>query len=124
MPAINFQKQFAEDILAGRKTQTVRMKRRAAVGDEVALYWGMRTKSCTLIARVRMLRVLPALIDDDGVVLDGTRVDREAFARADGFKATEKATAFQEMRAFQAKHYGGPGVALSCWVHYWAPPAR
>lgn len=117
MPAINFQKRFAAAIRSGEKRQTVRLTRRAREGQEVALYVGMRTRSCELIARVKMTSVLPVLIDDDGVLVDGRRVLREEFAIADGFKS------FQAMRDFQAEKYGGPGIPISGWVHYWEPPA-
>lgn len=116
MPAISFKKQFREDILAGRKRQTVRLTRRAAVGDLASLYTGMRTKYCAKICVVTITRVLPVVIDDAGVMLDGSHVDRERFARADGFKS------FDEMRDFQRKHYG-EGNAMRGWVHFWDPPA-
>ena len=50
MVAYNFQKQFANDVEKGIKTQTIRAPRKdnrhAKPGDTIQLYTGMRTKSC------------------------------------------------------------------------------
>lgn len=52
MVAYSFKRQFGPPILAGTKGGTIRndRKRHARPGEELQLYHGMRTKSCTLIA--------------------------------------------------------------------------
>lgn len=54
MVALNFIKQFADDVESGKKTQTIRKhgKRAApAVGTIIKLYTGMRTKQCRLLGK-------------------------------------------------------------------------
>lgn len=46
MVAFNFKAKFADDVEAGRKRQTIRLKKRAVPGDALQLYTGMRTKKC------------------------------------------------------------------------------
>ena len=52
MVAYNFQKQFADDVESGKKTQTIRKhgkKSPPSVGCRIQLYTGMRTKNCRLL---------------------------------------------------------------------------
>lgn len=46
MVALNFSPQFADDVEAGRKTQTIRQTARVKPGQRVHLYTGQRTKAC------------------------------------------------------------------------------
>lgn len=83
MPAINFMKKWAAPIAAGVKRSTIRPPRvdgraRARSGQELALYWGMRTKHCTLIGRAQCLSVKPIAMDmeqQDGYVTIGVAMD-------------------------------------------------
>jgi hypothetical protein len=75
--AYNFQRQFAEPILAGTKGGTIRAARRwrygpglsasigghAFPGEELQLYTGMRSKNCALIARKTCVAVEPITVD-------------------------------------------------------------
>ena len=60
MPALNFQKQFADDVKSGRKKQTIRLKRKNPIkeGDLLYLYTGMRTKKCEKIGEAKCKTVL------------------------------------------------------------------
>jgi len=59
MPALNFKKQFVEEILSGEKKQTIRAmrKRPFKVGDRLYLYTGMRTKQCKKIGEAVCTKV-------------------------------------------------------------------
>jgi hypothetical protein len=60
MVAYSFQAQFIDPIVAGTKRQTIRRvgkRRHAQPGDEIQLYYAMRTKHCRLIGRVRCIDV-------------------------------------------------------------------
>lgn len=52
MPALNFKKQFAAAVEAGKKRQTIRAERKQPIwlGDTIYLYTGMRTKQCRLLS--------------------------------------------------------------------------
>ena len=56
MPALNFQKQFADAVESGKKLQTIRAyrkdKRDPKPGDTLYLYTGMRTKQCRKLGEV------------------------------------------------------------------------
>ena len=74
---------FDEQILAGRKTQTIRYPRKdkrphVKVGDTTKLYWKMRTKECRLIALVEVTAY------EETCLLDMWY--DEANAKADGFQ--------------------------------------
>lgn len=95
MVAYSFKKRFAEPILAGTKTQTIRKPRarHARPGEVVSLYTGMRTKQCKLIARRDCLDVSPIVLDfyhgrveSHATGTAWTTPDAlDAFARRDGF---------------------------------------
>lgn len=88
MVAFNFQSQFVADIEAGRKTQTIRERARAGVGDNLQLYTGQRTKSCRKIADAVCIDSMFIGLTVYGINLgDNTRFPRDIddFARADGF---------------------------------------
>lgn len=89
MVAINFSEQFAADVEAGRKTQTIRRKARCKSGDALQLYTGQRTKGCRKLADAICKDVTYVGLTERGVTL-GT-VDRfprdiDEFARLDGFR--------------------------------------
>lgn len=46
MVALNFHIQFADDVEAGRKTDSIRKTARCKIGDKLQLYTGQRTKKC------------------------------------------------------------------------------
>jgi hypothetical protein len=95
MVAYDFQHRFAEKIVAGTKTHTMRKprKRNARPGDTLQLYTGLRTPRCRLIGKAVCTRVSPVVLDffEDEIIL-GTQLARvtsadalDNFARADGF---------------------------------------
>lgn len=107
MPAYNFQSRFADAVQSGRKKQTIRANRkdgrRPHIGANVALYTGMRTKNCRLLARGIITAVRSFEITVQGVFfLDGKDMPYEqaySFAIADGFDT------FSAMREwFEATH--------------------
>ncbi len=113
MPALNFKAQFADDVAAGRKRQTIRRRRKRPikVGDPLYLYTGMRTKHS------RMLRphpepcteVVPIEIWEKHIVLDGRSLDFDEqleIARADGFRTLDEFYAFFE-RQYNVRVFEG-----------------
>ncbi len=93
MPAYNFQKQFAADVKAGRKRQTIRQKRkrRTRAGETLYLYTGQRTKRCRLLRAaicrdVRDIEIMIGGIDVGGKAAWAESPNADRFARADGFK--------------------------------------
>lgn len=90
MVAYNFQAQFAPDVEAGRKRQTIRSegkRRHAQIGDTVQLYTGMRTKGCRQIGTGICTTSTYCAIREDGITLGNhPKVNIEEFARADGFR--------------------------------------
>lgn len=88
MVAINFHKQFAPDILSGRKTQTIRQSSRCKAGDELQLYTGQRTKDCQLIGTARCAICESITIADDYISCGMFRLpsgDAAYIATIDGF---------------------------------------
>ena len=78
MVAYNFQTQFAPDVEAGRKRQTIRSdgkRRHAQPGEMVQLYTGVCTASDGCEIR-----------EDAVLVGDIAPRDLDGFARADGFR--------------------------------------
>jgi len=103
MVAINFQAQFASDIRAGRKTQTIRKTERCKTGDELQLYTGQRTKDCALIGTAVCAICEPITIADDYIGVGYFRLpsgDAEHIAKIDGFKSVS------EMRDWFRERYG------------------
>ncbi len=111
MVAYSFKKRFAEPILAGSKSQTIRAPRRrhARPGEQLQLYTGMRTKQCKLIARSECVGVddVELWFDSPTIIVNGqrwgiskaTRPTFDDFARRDGFSD------WDDMRAFwRAEH--------------------
>lgn len=95
MVAYSFQRRFCDDVAAGRKTQTIRgrRKRHAQPGEPIQLFFGMRTKHCRKLVTPDpiCLCVEPIEIwvpDRDLVFLVHSigRPVHDEFAQADGFK--------------------------------------
>lgn len=89
MVAINFSAQFAAEVEAGRKTQTIRQSARAKTGQALQLYTGQRTKECRKLADAICIDCTYVGLTARGVTLgDASRFpgDIDDFARADGFE--------------------------------------
>lgn len=98
MPALNFQKRFAEDVRTGKKRQTIRTVRKhpIKVGDALYLYTGMRTKQCVKLCEGRCWWVMPIKISrhpttGGGVLRNQSGASHllDEFAQADGFDSAE-----------------------------------
>lgn len=105
MPALSFKRQFAEAILTGRKTHTLRNPRARPIkiGDRLQLYSGMRTKQCRKIGEAVCDRVWLADLDlrfeSASIHIDGKLMGLLSFAISDGFEN------FREMQAFWLKEH-------------------
>ena len=95
MPALNFNRRFADAVKSGRKTQTVRRVWKNnrfpfRTGVPIYLYTAQRTRRSRRIGTATCTGTEPISISrEDGVVLGNrklTGAELEAFARADGFK--------------------------------------
>lgn len=122
MVALNFMKQFAEDVEEGRKRRSIRAPRKDGrdprKGQALTLYTGMRSKTCRKLGDTIVARVRPVVIDWTGVILDGKTLysgdapayqggpDAEGydgdFARADGFDS------FGDMADWFRENHGLP----------------
>lgn len=126
MPAINFRKRYAEAIASGVKISTIRPPRAdrrptAKIGDVLSLYWGMRTKHCTLIRRAvcvgvkQVALMMGELPGEIAVAIEGRTLPRESlelFAHGEGFKdSTDMAEFF---RSFYGSYMQG-------WLIQWDP---
>jgi hypothetical protein len=103
MVAINFQKEFADVIRSGAKTQTIRRTARCKTGDTLQLYTGQRTKACNLIGTATCAICEPITIAEDYVSVGMFRLpsgDAHHIATIDGFKNVE------EMRDWFRNRYG------------------
>lgn len=88
MVAINFSAQFADDVAAGRTTQTIRRTRRCEPGDALQLYTGQRTKKCRKLRDAKCVDVTYVALTARGVTLGDVRRfprDIDEFAQLDGF---------------------------------------
>ncbi len=95
MPALNFKKQFADDVESGKKRQTIRAFRKDGrdpkPGQTLYHYTGMRTKGCRKLRADECLDVRQVTIEEDQRVMVG--VDAldwqavKAFAKDDGFES-------------------------------------
>lgn len=95
MVAYSFKARFCAPIDLETKGGTIRndRKRHARPGEELQLYYAMRTKQCRLLRRPTCLGVLPIRLDlrDDAIELGGEPIwsiprRLDAFAVFDGFK--------------------------------------
>jgi len=126
MPALNFKKQFADDVENGFKKQTVRAHRKdgrlhCKVGDTIKLYIGMRSKSCRLLRSATVTRVAAIRIEGTRMYIkgrllpmsidhrDSEQTDNE-FAEADGFDS------FMDMASWFQQIHGLPFEGV---VIYW-----
>lgn len=89
MTALNFSLQFATDVEAGRKTQTIRQTaRNLKPGKPIQLYTGQRTKECRKLRDAICRDVTYVGLTAKGVTLGDTSRfpnDIDEFARLDGF---------------------------------------
>lgn len=94
MPLLNFQKQFADAVKSGSKSQTIRAPRKHPIkrGDTLYLYTGLRTKNAELLRKVECESVSEITISNHRVDFVGGffwlsgRDSLESFAINDGFK--------------------------------------
>lgn len=105
MVAYSFQKRFAEDIVSGRKMQTIRAhrKRHARPGERLQLFTGMRTKNCKKLIEpdpvciaVTDIRIrVPHGFEPCQVTFKGSTfyIDQD-FAVRDGFVTSDDFTSF------------------------------
>lgn len=114
MVAYSFKQRFVKPIEVGLssvslsfdpppKRQTIRAhgkRRHARPGEELQLYYGMRTKQCRLIGRARCISVEPIKIEVFAaafqIYVGGKNVDREAMAQEDGFQDAADMWSFWE----------------------------
>lgn len=118
MVAYNFKAQFAADVEAGRKRQTIRAPRKdgrhAKRGDSLQLYTGMRTAACRKLRDAVCHDACPIVIEPDKIWTfhpQELHTDLEAWAKRDGFET------WAAMRDFFEKTHGLPfnGVLIS-WL--------
>jgi hypothetical protein len=107
MPALNFQKRFAEAVYSGDKRQTIRAPRKNPIwkGDTLFLYTGMRTKNCrrlcvAICTHVRDIRISKNQIQIEKMKLSPQQMD--LLARDDGFSG------FAEMREWFSQTHALP----------------
>jgi hypothetical protein len=96
MPALNYQKRFADDVESGRKRQTIRATRKRPIrpGDTLYQYTGMRTKGCRklredICKETKPINMKISLDDLFRVIVGVNELDHnemEGLALADGFK--------------------------------------
>ena len=101
MPAYNFKKQFSEAVKSGRKTHTIRRKRKYPTkrGDVLFLYYGMMSKACELLKAVTCQAVKPLSIVGMAVFIDGIELNNNEItelAISDGFNSINEFYAFFE----------------------------
>ncbi|WP_395175771.1 hypothetical protein [Roseibium alexandrii] len=121
MVAYNFQAQFADDVEAGHKRQTIRANGKrlhANRGDKLQLYTGMRTKSCRKLRDAVCHDACPVIIEHDKAWTLGPcelHTDLDGFAKRDGFAS------WKAMRDWFEKTHGLPfkGTMIS-WL---VPPS-
>ena len=104
MPAYSFQEQFCEPVETGRKTHTIRGKRkhRPKPGQTFYGYYAMRTKACrkliqSIITRVQDITIVQSKTGVYCISIDGEALfpdEKEALAVRDGFANFEAMTKF------------------------------
>ncbi len=88
MVALNFSPEFAADVEAGRKTQTIRHRARLKSGDRIQLYTGQRTKKCRKLGEATCTAVMPIMLRRFGLTLGHKLMcsgEMDELARLDGF---------------------------------------
>lgn len=127
MVAYSFKQRFVDPIGDGRKRQTIRneRKRHARAGEQVQLYYAMRTKQCRLILVATCTTARPIELDfqhhvirlGGGYEVIALPVYLNKFAKKDGFAD------WDDMRAFwKAEH--GTLERFSGVLIEWTPPKR
>jgi len=96
MTAYNFKVQFADDVESGRKTQTIRARRKdghkPSPGENLQLYYGMRTKQCRKLRDAICEYTQEVSMTEAGMKLDGVTLAPNRIleiAKADGFESVE-----------------------------------
>lgn len=117
MVAINFSADFAGKVSRGEKCQTIRQTKRGKVGNNCQLYTGQRTKFCRRLRKDEppLLHVTPIMIRPEGFVVGDTYLvlrNKNAFARADGFKDYAAMVAWFKARYGSSTFHG--------YLHIWA----
>lgn len=107
MPALNFQRRFAEMVADGTKRQTIRAMRKYPIrhGDSLYLYTGMRTKACRLLKTVSAREVYEISLSEAGVRLYGQALHAASIQKLaidDGFQSVD------EFRDFFRRTHGFP----------------
>lgn len=130
MPALNFKKQFAQDVEFGVKRQSVRAPRKdgrphCKVGDTLKLYTGMRTKECRLLGEATVQQIAKVRIEGTEMFLDGKRLystlhSRDQFGQTDNeFAEADGFGSFMDMADwFQEVH----GLPFEGVVIFWDEP--
>lgn len=115
MTALNFQGRFANLVAAGTKRQTIRVDRlgRLAVGRQLQLYTGLRTKNVRKLTTIDPIVVenVYVAIRRDYCTLGGPgypKIDQDEFAVLDGFKS------YKEMVAWFQSTYKAPTFVGRC----------
>jgi len=107
MPLLNFKKEFADDVMMGRKRMTIRKKRKRPIkkGDDLHLYTGLRTKHTQFLGLGKCLKIQEVTMTELGMVIAGQSFawnELDALAIADGFNSAAK------FKSFFQKQYGFP----------------
>lgn len=119
MVALNFSPQFADDVERRVKTCSIRITRRANVGDRLQLFTGQRTKECRKLSaedpvcvRVEHVAIRPHSL----TIGDRTQTpdERDAFAKLDGFPD------YAAMHAWFSDRYSRR--TFIGWLHVWHWP--
>lgn len=116
MVALNFSPEFAGPVERREKRQTIRQTRRAKVGDRIQLYTGQRTKGCRKLSEIDPVctYVGYVAIRPEYLTVGDAKAhpqDRDAFARADGFKDYADMVAWFQARYGQHSFIG--------YIHKW-----
>jgi hypothetical protein len=101
MPAYNFKERFANVVLDGTKSQTIRppRKRPTRVGETLYLYTGMRTKNCRLLREAVCSSIVSIRIATELIVMGDIFLSDDAandLAIADGFENASQLIDFFE----------------------------
>lgn len=120
MPALNFKKQFADDVERGVKNQTIRVPRKDCrnpqPGQILYLYMGMRTKSCRKLGEAPCISVEQIYISEQFDIDLGLRavgyIEEDEIIIADGFKNRHEFFDF-----FQKTH----GLPFNGFLIKWEP---
>lgn len=116
MVAYSFKGMFADPILMGGKTQTIRAhrKRHARSGEELQLYTGMRTKKCRLLGRATCtVATSIELVFGSHPYFDIPKFGRyegealNTFARNDGFEHWAQLAAFWRLNHGRIERFEG-----------------